>query len=188
MWRNSNTTRSPPCRSMNGAKSIAATFPTWWQWRSPSCGLTACRHTRKAWSSGSRTASKLPIVGYFDFHWAEHNITTDLKTTERMPSEIKINHAKQVVALCHQQQRRGARDLRDTEKVSDLHGREHRRRLDVLRRCEMSGTDLRIPRSAAPRQAPRVRIELPISMSFRFSSGSAPRNRTILRARRILPA
>jgi hypothetical protein len=38
----------------------------------------------------------LPIVGYFDYHWAEHNITTDLKTTERMPSEIKINHAKQV--------------------------------------------------------------------------------------------
>jgi hypothetical protein len=39
---------------------------------------------------------KLPIVGYYDFHWAEHNITTDLKTTEKMPSAIKINHAKQV--------------------------------------------------------------------------------------------
>jgi hypothetical protein len=39
---------------------------------------------------------KLPIFGYFDFHWAEHNITTDLKTTERMPSEVKINHARQV--------------------------------------------------------------------------------------------
>ena len=39
---------------------------------------------------------KLPIVGYYDYHWAEHNITTDLKTTERMPSEVKINHAKQV--------------------------------------------------------------------------------------------
>ena len=39
---------------------------------------------------------KLPIVGYFDFHWGQHNITTDLKTTERMPSEVKVNHARQV--------------------------------------------------------------------------------------------
>jgi hypothetical protein len=38
----------------------------------------------------------LPIIGIFDYHWADHNITTDLKTTERMPSAIKINHAKQV--------------------------------------------------------------------------------------------
>jgi hypothetical protein len=39
---------------------------------------------------------KLPIFGYYDFHWAEHNITTDLKTTERMPGEVKVSHAKQV--------------------------------------------------------------------------------------------
>ena len=39
---------------------------------------------------------KLPILGYFDYHWEQHNITTDLKTTERMPSEVKINHARQV--------------------------------------------------------------------------------------------
>ena len=39
---------------------------------------------------------KLPIVGYFDFHWEQHNITTDLKTTERMPSAVKVNHARQV--------------------------------------------------------------------------------------------
>jgi hypothetical protein len=38
----------------------------------------------------------LPIAGYFDYHWAGHNITTDLKTTEKMPSAIKVNHAKQV--------------------------------------------------------------------------------------------
>jgi hypothetical protein len=38
----------------------------------------------------------LPIIGIFDYHWANHNITTDLKTTERMPSQIKVNHAKQV--------------------------------------------------------------------------------------------
>jgi PD-(D/E)XK nuclease superfamily len=39
---------------------------------------------------------KLPIVGYFDYHWVDHNITTDLKTTERMPSQVKVTHARQV--------------------------------------------------------------------------------------------
>ena len=39
---------------------------------------------------------KFPIVGYFDFKWEQHGIITDLKTTERMPSEIKIPHARQV--------------------------------------------------------------------------------------------
>lgn len=38
----------------------------------------------------------MPIVGYLDYHWEQHNITTDLKTTERMPSEVKVNHARQV--------------------------------------------------------------------------------------------
>lgn len=38
----------------------------------------------------------LPIVGYWDFHWAEHNITVDLKTTERMPSAVKPSHARQI--------------------------------------------------------------------------------------------
>jgi hypothetical protein len=38
----------------------------------------------------------LPIVGYSDYHWAGHNITVDLKTTERMPSEVKVNHARQI--------------------------------------------------------------------------------------------
>ena len=39
---------------------------------------------------------KLPIVGYFDYHWQDHNITTDLKTTEKMPSSVKVSHARQV--------------------------------------------------------------------------------------------
>jgi len=37
-----------------------------------------------------------PIVGYFDFHWEDHNITTDLKTTEKLPSAVKVAHARQV--------------------------------------------------------------------------------------------
>lgn len=39
---------------------------------------------------------KFPIVGYYDYHWADHNITTDLKTTEKLPSSVKIPHARQV--------------------------------------------------------------------------------------------
>ena len=39
---------------------------------------------------------QLPIVGYFDYLWDQHGIIADLKTTERMPSEIKVTHARQV--------------------------------------------------------------------------------------------
>jgi len=39
---------------------------------------------------------KLPIVGYYDYQWEKHGIIADLKTTERMPSEIKVTHARQV--------------------------------------------------------------------------------------------
>lgn len=39
---------------------------------------------------------KLPIVGYYDFEWSDHGIIVDLKTTERLPSAVKIGHARQV--------------------------------------------------------------------------------------------
>ena len=39
---------------------------------------------------------KLPIVGYYDFYWEDKGIVVDLKTTEKMPSSIKITHARQV--------------------------------------------------------------------------------------------
>jgi hypothetical protein len=39
---------------------------------------------------------KFPIVGYFDYHWENHNITVDLKTTEKLPSAVKIPHARQI--------------------------------------------------------------------------------------------
>jgi len=43
---------------------------------------------------------KLPIVGYFDFRWLGRGIVVDLKTTEKMPSDIKIPHARQVSLYC----------------------------------------------------------------------------------------
>jgi hypothetical protein len=39
---------------------------------------------------------RLPIVGYYDYQWTQHRMLADLKTSERMPSEIKIGHARQV--------------------------------------------------------------------------------------------
>lgn len=39
---------------------------------------------------------KYPIYGRFDYHWEDHNITVDLKTTEKMPSSVKVPHARQV--------------------------------------------------------------------------------------------
>ena len=39
---------------------------------------------------------RLPIVGYYDFYWEDKGIVVDLKTTEKMPSSIKITHARQV--------------------------------------------------------------------------------------------
>jgi hypothetical protein len=39
---------------------------------------------------------KYPIVGYLDYRWEQHGILVDLKTTEKLPSSIKIPHARQV--------------------------------------------------------------------------------------------
>jgi hypothetical protein len=39
---------------------------------------------------------ELPIIGYYDYWWDQHGIVGDLKTTERMPSEIKQAHARQI--------------------------------------------------------------------------------------------
>lgn len=37
-----------------------------------------------------------PIMGFFDFEWSNHGIIVDLKTTEKLPSSVKIPHARQV--------------------------------------------------------------------------------------------
>lgn len=39
---------------------------------------------------------KMPIIGYFDYEWEKHGIIVDLKTSEKLPSSIKIPHARQV--------------------------------------------------------------------------------------------
>lgn len=39
---------------------------------------------------------RYPIIGYYDFEWADHGIIADLKTTSTLPSIIKPGHARQV--------------------------------------------------------------------------------------------
>lgn len=38
----------------------------------------------------------VPMIGYYDFEWGQHNILTDLKTTHALPSKISVRHARQV--------------------------------------------------------------------------------------------
>lgn len=38
----------------------------------------------------------VPLLGFYDIEWANHNILVDLKTTHALPSQIKIPHARQV--------------------------------------------------------------------------------------------
>jgi hypothetical protein len=38
---------------------------------------------------------RLPFIGYFDFEWAQHGIICDLKTSQKLPSQIKVSHARQ---------------------------------------------------------------------------------------------
>jgi hypothetical protein len=37
-----------------------------------------------------------PILGFLDYEWDHHGILLDLKTSEKMPGQIKTNHARQV--------------------------------------------------------------------------------------------
>jgi len=39
---------------------------------------------------------QVPLLGFYDIEWANHNILVDLKTTHALPSQIKIPHARQV--------------------------------------------------------------------------------------------
>jgi hypothetical protein len=75
---------------------------------------------------------KLPIVGYFDFEFADHGTIVDLKTTEKMPSAIKVGHARQI-SLYAMSDNYGAAACYVTPKKSALYrlenAREHREAL-----------------------------------------------------------
>jgi hypothetical protein len=88
---------------------------------------------------------RLPIVGYFDYEWAQHGILGDLKTTERMPSEIKKSHARQV-ALYASSDNVDARLIYVTPKKLEAYKleniREHRMALVNIAKCVESFLDL----------------------------------------------
>jgi hypothetical protein len=76
---------------------------------------------------------RLPIVGYFDYKWGQHGILGDLKTTERMPSEIKTGHARQV-ALYAVSDNVDARLIYCTPKRLEVYSLENvRKHRDALR-------------------------------------------------------
>ena len=50
----------------------------------------------QGWVEWQPNDLKMPIVGRFDYFWKDHGIVADLKTTEKMPQQIKIPHARQV--------------------------------------------------------------------------------------------
>ena len=56
-------------------------------------GLPSCLQGSVEWAP---EGLRLPIIGHFDFAWQQHGIVVDLKTTEKMPWQIKIPHARQV--------------------------------------------------------------------------------------------
>lgn len=76
-----------------------------------------------------------PIVGYFDYEWAHHGVLVDLKTTEKLPSSIKIPHARQV-ALYTQSDNVDARLTYTTPKKKATYRlenvREHRNALHQI--------------------------------------------------------
>ena len=78
---------------------------------------------------------QLPIVGYFDFEWSQHGMIVDLKTTEKMPGEIKVGHARQI-SLYAMSDNYGAAAMYVTPKKSALYrlenAREHRNALYQL--------------------------------------------------------
>lgn len=42
----------------------------------------------------------LPFLGFADFYWEDMGVLVDLKTIQRMPSEISVSHARQVASYC----------------------------------------------------------------------------------------
>lgn len=81
---------------------------------------------------------KLPIVGYFDYEWNEHGILGDLKTTEKMPSQIKTGHARQV-ALYALSDNVDARLIYVTPKRLEVYGLENiKRHRDALHKIALA--------------------------------------------------
>ena len=82
---------------------------------------------------------RFPIVGYYDFAWEDHGIVLDLKTTEALPSQIKIPHARQVALYASRSGNLDARLTYTTPKKVATYGLENvKEHLNALHRIAMS--------------------------------------------------
>lgn len=66
---------------------------------------------------------KRPIIGYYDFLFSARVV--DLKTTEKMPSEISIPHARQVACYLHNHSNFGAELCYVTPKRCEVYSLEN---------------------------------------------------------------
>lgn len=82
---------------------------------------------------------RYPIVGYWDFEFANHGIVVDLKTTEALPSQIKIPHARQVALYASRSGNLDARLSYVTPKKRATYGLENvREHLNALHKIALS--------------------------------------------------
>lgn len=82
---------------------------------------------------------KYPIVGYWDFEFGQHGIVVDLKTTEALPSQIKIPHARQVALYASASDNTDARLTYVTpKKRATYHLENVREHLNALHRIALA--------------------------------------------------
>lgn len=116
---------------------------------------------------------KYPIVGYYDFKWDDHNIILDLKTTERMPSEIKVPHARQVSLYTVHSDNADGRIAYCTPKAIEVYQLDNQRQhRDALKRMAIN-----VERFLSLSDDPEfyVGITVPDFDTFYWSSPSARR-------------
>jgi hypothetical protein len=62
----------------------------------------------------------LPVVGYLDYYFPAHGVVVDLKTTQRMPSEMSDSHKRQACIYQHAMGNQGVKFLYVTGKKSQM--------------------------------------------------------------------
>lgn len=63
----------------------------------------------------------VPIIGYYDFMWADHGIIVDLKTSSRLTSKVESAHARQVSLYSRAMNTKDARICYVTPKKSAVY-------------------------------------------------------------------
>lgn len=63
----------------------------------------------------------VPIIGYYDYMWADHGIIIDLKTSSRLTSKVESSHARQVSLYSHATKADDARICYVTPKKSAIY-------------------------------------------------------------------